>query len=58
MTARQPSFYISHGGGPAFWIDYPEPVGAGGFDGLKAFLQAIPGMLPEPPKAYLVVSAH
>lgn len=56
--ARQPSFYISHGGGPAFWIDYPPPIGPRGFVGLKEFLQRLPKMLPEPPKAWLVVSAH
>lgn len=55
---RQPSFYISHGGGPCFWMDFPPPIGPGGFDRLKAFLQGLPGLLPAAPAAYLVVSAH
>lgn len=57
-SARQPAFYISHGGGPSFWIRYPPPIGAHGFDSLRDFLAAIPGMLPAPPEAFLVVSAH
>ena len=56
--ARQPTFYVSHGGGPAFWIDYPPPIGPGGFDRLKAFFEGFPSLLPEPPRAYLVASAH
>ena len=56
--ARQPSFYISHGGGPCFWMDFPPPIGPGGFDRLKAFLQGLPDLVPAPPAAWLVVSAH
>lgn len=55
---RQPAWYISHGGGPCFWMDFPPPIGPHGFDRLKAFLAELPAQLPEPPKAWLVVSAH
>lgn len=55
---RQPVFYISHGGGPCFWMDFPPPIGPHGFDRLKAFLAALPDQLPQMPKAYLVISAH
>lgn len=58
MAVRQPVFYLTHGGGPSFWIDYPEPIGKGGFDGLKRYLEKLAGQLPEKPKAYLVISAH
>lgn len=57
-AVRQPTFYITHGGGPAFWIDYPPPIGRHGFDGLKRFLQGLVSSLPAAPKAFLVVSAH
>ena len=55
---RMPVFYITHGGGPSFWIDYPEPIGKHGFDNLKHFLAGMPESLPQPPRAYLVVTAH
>ena len=52
---RQPVFFLSHGGGPWPWLDGPFREG---FALLEASLQAIPAMLPEPPKAVLVVSGH
>ena len=52
---KQPSFFISHGGGPAFWINWNPPDV---FDKLKHSLQSIPSRLPEKPKAILVVTAH
>lgn len=55
---RQPVFYVTHGGGPSFWIDYPEPIGKHGFDGLERYFLDFEAALPAPPKAYLVVSAH
>lgn len=55
---RMPTYYISHGGGPCFWMEYPEPIGAHGFDALKVFLAELPASLPAPPKSVLVVSAH
>ena len=54
MAARQPTFFIPHGGGPCFFM--PDP--AGHWTGMEAFLRSLPGRLPEPPTAILVVSAH
>jgi aromatic ring-opening dioxygenase catalytic subunit (LigB family) len=56
--ARQPVFYITHGGGPSFWIEYPPPIGRHGFDSLREFLSGLANSLPAPPRAFLVVSAH
>ena len=55
---RQPTFFITHGGGPSFWMEYPQPIGPHGFDGLRDYLAALPASLPERPKAYLVISGH
>ena len=54
MTARQPSFFIPHGGGPCFFI--PDPANHWG--GMAAFLRSLPNRLSEAPAAILVVSAH
>ena len=54
MVARQPTFFVPHGGGPCFFM--PDP--AGHWTGMGAFLRSLPGRLPEPPTAILVVSAH
>ena len=54
MNARQPTFFIPHGGGPCFFM--PDPVGR--WTGMGAFLRSLPGRLAEPPAAILVVSAH
>jgi aromatic ring-opening dioxygenase catalytic subunit (LigB family) len=52
---RQPSFFLSHGGGPWPYMD-------GDFRRahaqLEASLQALPATLPERPKAILMISAH
>lgn len=52
---QQPVFFLSHGGGPWPWLDGPF---RDGFALLEASLKAIPAMLPEPPRAVLVVSGH
>ncbi|SLN75769.1 DODA-type extradiol aromatic ring-opening family dioxygenase [Oceanibacterium hippocampi] len=57
-VTRQPALYISHGGGPCFWIDFPPPFGPGAFDGLEAYLAGIVERLPARPEAFLVISAH
>lgn len=54
MAARQPSFFVPHGGGPCFFM--PDP--AGNWTGMEAFLRSMPDQLPEPPSAILVISAH
>ncbi|CAN5310964.1 class III extradiol ring-cleavage dioxygenase [soil metagenome] len=57
-TVRQPAIFLSHGGGPCFWMDWPAPFGPGAWDGLGAYLESIAPRLPERPKAILVISAH
>lgn len=52
---RQPTIFISHGGGPCFWLD--GSLGRA-FDGLKAYLSGLLASLPERPSAILIVSAH
>jgi len=52
--ARQPSYFISHGGGPWPWIDDMRAA----FAPLEASLAALPGELPEPPAAILMISGH
>jgi len=52
---RQPTFFLSHGGGPWPFMDgdYRRAHAQ-----LEASLQALPATLPEPPKAILMISAH
>jgi aromatic ring-opening dioxygenase catalytic subunit (LigB family) len=52
--SRQPSLYIPHGGGPCFFMDDPQGV----WRGMEAFLRDLPALLPERPKAILIVSGH
>lgn len=54
MAVRQPTFFIPHGGGPCFFM--PDPNRR--WTGMGAFLRSLPGRLPEPPTAILLVSAH
>lgn len=56
--ARLPSLYITHGGGPCFWMEFGPPFGANAFDKLRAYLAGLIAGLPERPKAILVVSGH
>ena len=56
-TIRQPAFYIPHGGGPCFFMADP-PGREGMWDAMAGFLRGLPGMLPQRPRALLVISAH
>lgn len=51
---RQPTFFISHGGGPWPWLPEMRKMLAS----LEASLVDIPKQLPETPKAILMVSGH
>ena len=55
MSARLPTVFISHGGGPWPFMAI-EPPGA--YDGLAAWLRALPHAIGATPAAVLVVSAH
>ena len=52
---RQPSFFLSHGGGPWPYMDGPMRQAHAK---LEASLKALPATLPERPKAILMISAH
>lgn len=56
-TARQPTIFVTHGAGPCFWMDFPA-LGAGAFDGLRAYFAGLLATLPQKPDAILVMSAH
>lgn len=52
---RMPTFFISHGGGPCFFMDW-QP--AHEWDALANYLRQLPNTLPQRPSALLVISAH
>lgn len=52
---RLPTLFIPHGGGPCFFMDWDPPDF---WNHLGDWLRALPGLLPAPPKALLVISAH
>lgn len=51
---RQPTYFLSHGGGPWPWV----PDWRQRFVNLEASLAQTPRQLPEAPKAVLVISGH
>ncbi|OYW16633.1 MAG: dioxygenase [Novosphingobium sp. 12-64-8] len=51
----QPVYFLSHGGGPWPWLDGEFRRD---FDWLEASLKALPGQLPERPRAVLAISGH
>lgn len=51
---RMPTYFISHGGGPWPWVDDMRRT----FAELERTLAAMPGELPEPPRAILMISGH
>lgn len=58
VSTRQPTIYISHGGGPCFWITFPPPFGPNAFGGLRTYLEGMLTRLPARPRAIVLVSAH
>ncbi len=56
MTARQPTLYLPHGGGPTTYVDVGTP--ADEVEALGAYWRGVAASLPERPRALLVVSAH
>lgn len=55
---KQPVFFLSHGGGPCFWIEMPMPFGPHAFDNLRHYFEGILPSLPERPKAFVIISGH
>lgn len=56
-TARMPTLFIPHGGGPCFFME-PPPFAPHLWEPMEAYLRAIPKSLPRKPDAILVVSGH
>ncbi|ERL55266.1 DODA-type extradiol aromatic ring-opening family dioxygenase [Psychrobacter aquaticus] len=54
-AVKQPVFFIPHGAGPCFFMDW-QPADM--WDGMAHFLTGIAVQLPELPKAILIISAH
>ena len=54
---RLPTFYLPHGGGPCFFMDWPRGP-AGTWDSMAAFLRGLIGTLAQRPRAVVVVSGH
>lgn len=53
-----PTFFIPHGGGPCFFMDW-SPIGPpDSWDRLASWLRALSPSLPGKPRAILLVSAH
>ena len=50
---KQPTLFIPHGGGPCFFMDWPQT-----WDRMAAFLRGLSGTLPQKPDAIVVVSGH
>ncbi|MGH8200085.1 MAG: DODA-type extradiol aromatic ring-opening family dioxygenase [Steroidobacteraceae bacterium] len=55
MSARLPTFYLSHGGGP--W-PYMNEVARRPYARLEESLRQLPRQLPRKPEAILVISGH
>ncbi|MBP8308050.1 MAG: dioxygenase, partial [Burkholderiaceae bacterium] len=54
---RLPTFYLPHGGGPCFFMEWPRGP-AGTWDRMAAFLRGLIGTLAQRPRAVVVVSGH
>ena len=53
FTSLTPVIFVSHGGGPCFWIDWsPSNL----FDGLRTFFEKLPETLSQRPFAITVIS--
>jgi aromatic ring-opening dioxygenase catalytic subunit (LigB family) len=50
---KQPTLFIPHGGGPCFFMDWPQT-----WDHMAAFLRGLSATLPQKPDAIVVVSGH
>lgn len=57
-NTRQPAIFLSHAGGPCFWMTFPPPYGPGTFDRLRNYFSGLLGTLPAPPRAIVLISAH
>ena len=57
--ARMPTFYIPHGGGPCFFMDWPEAMGGPDtWKNMAAWLGHLPELVGARPEAIVVISGH
>lgn len=57
MTERLPTFFIPHGGGPCFFMEWTmEPPDT--WDRMQAWLEQLSFSVPRRPEAILIISAH
>ena len=54
-TSSMPTWFVPHGGGPCFFMDWNPP---NAWDRMAAFLKGLAATLPARPRAIVVVSAH
>ena len=52
---RMPTWFVPHGGGPCFFMDWNPPHA---WDRMADFLKGLAATLPQQPKAIVMVSAH
>jgi aromatic ring-opening dioxygenase catalytic subunit (LigB family) len=57
-SSRLPTLFISHGGGPCFFLEPGEMFPPGTWDNMAAHLRRLQSDVGAVPKALLVVSAH
>ena len=57
-SAALPTIFLSHGGGPCFWITPRPPLAPDAFDRLARYFEGIIDSLPARPRAILVVTGH
>ncbi len=55
QAAAMPTYFIPHGAGPCFFMDWDPPHT---WDAMAEFLRTLPSQLPRPPRAIVMVSAH
>ena len=54
-SAKMPTWFIPHGGGPCFFMDWNPPDA---WNRMAVFLKILAATLPHQPKAIVLVSAH
>jgi len=58
-STRMPTFYIPHGGGPCFFMDWPEAMGGPEtWKNMAAWLGHLPELVGARPEAIVVISGH
>jgi len=56
-TARLPTLFVPHGGGPCFFME-PPPSDPHAWDAMASYLRGIAASIGAKPRAILVISAH